>query len=215
MKSLVERLAHYAEYHRDKRNIATHFVGIPMILVGTQATLARIGIGPINAAVGATGLAARYYRALDPTYGAAMAAVLGATCGMGTAIAAMPLPLWAGATAGLIVEDDPWSQRIVADVLEMAGHSVITAVGVVDARDQLREKPELVLLDIHIPGGGGELLLREIRADDGLRKIPVIALTASAMAGDLEHFLRQGFTGYLSKPIDVRAFATTIEGFLR
>jgi len=103
MKSLVDRLAHYAEYHRDKRNIATHFVGIPMILVGTQATLARIGIGPINAAVGATGLAARYYRALDPTYGAAMAAVLGATCGLGTAIAALPLPLWAGATAGLVV----------------------------------------------------------------------------------------------------------------
>jgi CheY-like chemotaxis protein len=115
----------------------------------------------------------------------------------------------------LIVEDDPWSQRIVADVLEMAGHNVITAVGVPDARERLRENPELVLLDIHIPGGGGELLLREIRADDGLRTMPVIALTASAMAGDRERFLRQGFTGYMSKPIDVRAFASTIEGFLR
>jgi two-component system, cell cycle response regulator DivK len=115
----------------------------------------------------------------------------------------------------LIVEDDPWSQRIVADVLEMAGHSVITAVGVVDARDRLRESPELVLLDIHIPGGGGELLLREIRADDDLRRMPVIALTASAMAGDRERFLRQGFTGYMSKPIDVKRFASTIEGFLR
>lgn len=103
MKSLVDRLASYAEYHRDKRNIATHFVGIPMILVGTQATLAKIGIGPINAAVGATGLATRYYRALDPTYGAAMGMVLGATCAAGTAIAAMPFPLWAGAAAGLFV----------------------------------------------------------------------------------------------------------------
>jgi two-component system cell cycle response regulator DivK len=115
----------------------------------------------------------------------------------------------------LIVEDDPWSQRIVADVLEMSGHQVMTAVGVVDARERLREAPELVLLDIHIPGGGGELLLREIRADDDLRKMPVIALTASAMAGDRERFLRQGFTGYMSKPIDVRGFASTIEGFLR
>lgn len=103
MKSLVERLASYAEYHRDKRNIATHFVGIPMILVGTQATLARIGIGPLNAAVAATGLATRYYRALDPSYGAAMAAVLGATAAAGTAIAALPLPLWAGTAAGLFV----------------------------------------------------------------------------------------------------------------
>jgi uncharacterized membrane protein YGL010W len=99
--SLVDRLASYAEYHRDKRNIATHFVGIPMILVGTQSALARIGIGPLNAAVGATGLATRYYRALDPTYGAAMAAVLGASCAAGTAIAQLPLPVWAGATAGL------------------------------------------------------------------------------------------------------------------
>jgi uncharacterized membrane protein YGL010W len=103
MKSLVDRLASYAEYHRDKRNIATHFVGIPMILVGTQATLARIGIGPINAAVGATGLATKYYRALDPSYGAAMGAVLGATCAIGTGIAQLPFPLWAGAAASLFV----------------------------------------------------------------------------------------------------------------
>ncbi len=103
MSSLVDRLASYAEYHRDKRNIATHFVGIPMILVGTQAALARIGIGPVNAAVGATGLATRYYRALDPAYGTAMATVLGATCAAGTAIAALPAPLWAGATASLFV----------------------------------------------------------------------------------------------------------------
>ncbi|HSN25952.1 MAG TPA: Mpo1-like protein [Kofleriaceae bacterium] len=103
MPSLVERLASYAEYHRDKRNIATHFVGIPMILVGTQATLAKIGIGPFNLAVGATALATRYYRELDPTYGAAMAAILGATAAMGTTIAALPAPLWAPAAAGLFV----------------------------------------------------------------------------------------------------------------
>lgn len=103
MMSLADRLASYAAYHRDKRNIATHFVGIPMILVGTQATLAKIGIGPINAAVAATGVATRYYRQIDPTYGNAMAAVLGATCAAGTAIAALPAPLWAGAAAGLFV----------------------------------------------------------------------------------------------------------------
>lgn len=103
MASLVDRLVSYAEYHRDKRNLATHFVGIPMILVGTQATLARIGIGPLNAAVGATALATRYYRALDPSYGMIMASVLGASCAAGTAIAAMPLPLWAATAGGLVV----------------------------------------------------------------------------------------------------------------
>ena len=113
MTPLVDRLASYAEYHRDQRNIATHFIGIPMILVGSQAALARIGIGPLNLAVGVNWLAARYYRALDPTYGAAMSAVLGATYAIGTAIAAMPLPVWAGTTAGLFVGG--W-------VLQLVGH---------------------------------------------------------------------------------------------
>ena len=103
MSSLVDRLASYADYHRDKRNIVTHFIGIPMIVVGAQSALARIGIGPINAAVGVTGWAAKYYRAIDPQYGNAMAAVLGASCALATTIAAMPLPIWAGTTAGLFV----------------------------------------------------------------------------------------------------------------
>jgi len=103
MKSLVDRLASYAEYHRDKRNIATHFVGIPMIVVGTQATLAKIGIGPLNLAMAATGWATKYYRSIDPAYGNAMAAVLGATAAIGTTIAAMPFPLWAGTAASLFV----------------------------------------------------------------------------------------------------------------
>lgn len=116
MKSLVDRLVSYAEYHRDKRNIATHFVGIPMILVGTQAALAKLGIGPINAAAGATGLATRYYRALDPAYGAAMAAVLGGTYALGTAIAALPMPLWAGTAATLFVGG--WALQFLGHVFE-------------------------------------------------------------------------------------------------
>jgi uncharacterized membrane protein YGL010W len=116
VKSLVDRLASYAEYHRDKRNIATHFVGIPMILVGTQAALAKFGIGPLNAATGATALATRYYRALDPAYGNAMGVVLGATCAMGSAIAHLPLPLWAGTSAGLFVGG--WALQFVGHAFE-------------------------------------------------------------------------------------------------
>lgn len=116
MTSLVDRLASYAEYHRDKRNIATHFVGIPMIVVGTQSALARIGIGPINAAAAATGLATRYYRAIDPTFGMAMGAVLTAAYGAGTALAALPLPLWAGATAGLFFGG--WALQFVGHYFE-------------------------------------------------------------------------------------------------
>jgi uncharacterized membrane protein YGL010W len=114
--ALIDRLASYAEYHRDKRNIATHFVGIPMILVGTQAALAKVGIGPFNAAAAATALATRYYRALDPGYGTAVGVVLTATCAMGTAIAATPLPIWAGATAGLFVGG--WALQFVGHAFE-------------------------------------------------------------------------------------------------
>jgi uncharacterized membrane protein YGL010W len=116
MSSLVDRLVSYADYHRDKRNIATHFVGIPMIVVGTQSALARIGIGPINAAAAATGLATRYYRAIDPKYGAAMGAILTATYGAGTVLASLPLPLWAGATAGLFFGG--WALQFVGHYFE-------------------------------------------------------------------------------------------------
>lgn len=116
MTSLIDRLASYAEHHRDKRNIATHFVGIPMILVGTQAALAKLGIGPINAAAGATGLATRYYRALDPSYGTAMGVVLGASYALGTAIAALPLPLWAGAAGSLFLGG--WALQLVGHAFE-------------------------------------------------------------------------------------------------
>ena len=113
----------------------------------------------------------------------------------------------------LVVEDDPWSQRIVRDLLEMRGHQVVVASDVDEARGQLPDVPDVVLLDIHVPGGGGELLLREIR-ERGNSALPVIALTASAMRGDRERFLRQGFTAYVSKPIDFHQLASIIDARL-
>src|SRR6185503_12445873 len=114
----------------------------------------------------------------------------------------------------LVVEDDPWSQRIVVELLEMRGHEVVAASDVPSARAQLATKPQIVLLDIHVPGGGGEFFLREIRSSAEHAKLPVIALTASAMTGDREKFMRQGFTAYLSKPIDVKSFGPTIESYV-
>jgi CheY-like chemotaxis protein len=116
----------------------------------------------------------------------------------------------------LVVEDDPWSQHLVREVLEIGGHVVTAADNVTEARVALRgHRPDLVLLDIHLPGGGGELLLREIRMTAALGDVPVIALTASAMTGDRERFLREGFTAYMSKPIDVRTFCSFVEGYLK
>jgi two-component system cell cycle response regulator DivK len=115
----------------------------------------------------------------------------------------------------LVVEDDEWSRRIVVDLLQMRGHDVIEAVDADSARAGLTQAPELVLLDIQFPGGNGLEILGEARTDPGLAGLPVIALTASAMSGDRERFLRQGFTAYMSKPIDVKTFGPTVESYLR
>jgi CheY-like chemotaxis protein len=113
----------------------------------------------------------------------------------------------------LVVEDDVWSRRLVFDLLVLRGHNVLCAAGVSDGRAQLDTvRFDLVLLDINIPGGGGELLLREIREYNEI--MPVIAFTASTMAGDRERFLAEGFTAHLSKPIDVKSFADTVEQYL-
>jgi len=113
----------------------------------------------------------------------------------------------------LVVEDDLWSRRLVFELLVSRGHDVLCAAGVVDGRAQLDSvRFDAVLLDINIPGGGGELLLQEIREYNAI--MPVIAFTASTMAGDRERFLAEGFTAHLSKPIDVRSFAATVESYL-
>ena len=77
----------------------------------------------------------------------------------------------------LLVEDDLWSRRLAFELLELRGHDVLCAAGVTDGRAQLDTvKFDAVLLDINIPGGGGELLLHEIREYNAV--MPVIAFTA-------------------------------------
>lgn len=114
----------------------------------------------------------------------------------------------------LVVEDDEWSRHIVVELLQRGGHEVIEGKDAATARAGLAQGPELVLLDIQFPGGNGIELLGEIRATPALATVPVIALTASAMSGDRERFLRHGFTAYVSKPLDVKTFCATVETFL-
>ena len=113
----------------------------------------------------------------------------------------------------LIVEDSPDNMRLFRAVLELQGHQV---TGLTDGTGLLetieREQPDLVLMDIQLPGCDGYVLLDEIRATG--RHLPVIALTAHAMAGDMERAIQAGFDGYITKPIDVRAFPTQVAGVL-
>lgn len=115
-----------------------------------------------------------------------------------------------------IVEDNPLNLKLHRDILEYRGHEVSFATTVPEARARLQaERPDVVLLDIHVPGGGGEQLLREIRDTPPLADLPVVAVTALAMEGDRERLLALGFDGYLAKPIDTRTFGPTIESFLK
>jgi CheY-like chemotaxis protein len=113
----------------------------------------------------------------------------------------------------LLVEDNPLNRKLARDVLEHRGHEVVEAVDVEQGWAAAGRFPDVVLLDVQIPGGGGEALLRRIRGAPGVAALPVVAVTAFAMEGDRERFLALGFDGYLSKPIDTRTFAATVEGF--
>lgn len=116
----------------------------------------------------------------------------------------------------LVVEDNAMNLRLVQAVLVHRGHTVIEATTVDEGRARLAaSRPDVVLLDIHIPGGGGVVLLEEIRKSEALASLPVIAVTASAMSGDKERLLALGFDAYLSKPIDTRSFGMDVERIAR
>lgn len=116
----------------------------------------------------------------------------------------------------LVVEDNPLNRLLVHDILELRGHSVAEAATVDEACAQLaRQRPDLLLLDVQIPGGGGEAVIREVRQRPELADLPIIAVTSLAMPGDRERLLSNGFQGYLSKPIDTRTFGVAIESYLK
>jgi two-component system, cell cycle response regulator DivK len=116
----------------------------------------------------------------------------------------------------LIVEDNSLNRLLIHDVLELRGHDVFEAATVSEARDILAAvRPDLLLLDVQIPGGGCEAVIREVRKRPELNDLPIVAVTSLAMPGDRERLLSIGFQGYLSKPIDTRTFGAAIESYLK
>ena len=100
-----------------------------------------------------------------------------------------------------VVEDNADNRLLLQAILDGL-YEVVEYENGVDALAGLSAKlPDLVLLDISLPGMDGNEILARIRADDRLRKLPVIALTAHAMAGDREKYLSAGFNDYITKPI--------------
>ena len=115
----------------------------------------------------------------------------------------------------LIVEDNPANMTLALVLLESAGHSVITATnaeaGLTLARD---EQPQLILMDIQLPGMDGLEATRLLKQDDTTRRIPVIALTALAMKGDEERIRAAGCDGYIAKPLAYKDFLAIVSARL-
>jgi two-component system cell cycle response regulator DivK len=115
----------------------------------------------------------------------------------------------------LVVEDNPLNLKLVRDVLQVAGYEVIEAqTGEQALRMAQDDPPDLVLMDLQLPGIDGTETLRRLREGTLGPDVPVVAVTALAMAEDKEAAARAGFDGYLEKPISVRALPGQIEAFL-
>jgi two-component system, cell cycle response regulator DivK len=115
----------------------------------------------------------------------------------------------------LIVDDNENNRKLAHDVLEFAGFDTIEATGGIEGVALAQEHlPALVLMDIRMPDLSGTEALNLLREDPRTAKIPIVALTSSTMHGDEERFLKEGFDGYLAKPISVKEFPDQVRGFL-
>jgi two-component system cell cycle response regulator DivK len=119
------------------------------------------------------------------------------------------------ATKILVVEDNALNLELATELLSAHGHAV---VGARTAEEGLRlartERPNLILLDVRLPGMDGLAAVRALKRDPQTRAIPAVAMTAQAMAGDEAAALAAGFDAYVTKPIDTRAFPGIIARLL-
>jgi CheY-like chemotaxis protein len=115
----------------------------------------------------------------------------------------------------LLVEDNEANQLLAQAVLEMEGFEVQVAGSAPEAQDAIRKSaPDLILMDIQLPGEDGLSFTRRLKADPGTSAIPIVALTAHAMTGDKDLALKAGCAGYIAKPIDTRTFGVEVRQFL-
>lgn len=115
----------------------------------------------------------------------------------------------------LLVEDNERNLKLARDVLEYAGFTVVVATTGEDGVEQARESlPDVILMDLQLPGIDGFAALAQLRGHEPTAHIPVVALTAFAMRSDRERVLTSGFSGYLEKPISVREFPAQVRRHL-
>jgi two-component system cell cycle response regulator DivK len=115
----------------------------------------------------------------------------------------------------LIVEDNELNMKLFHDLLDAHGYQTIQTRDGMEALDLARtHRPDLILMDIQLPEVSGLEVTKWLKEDDGLKAIPVIAVTAFAMKGDEEKIREGGCEAYISKPISVSHFLETVRKFL-
>ncbi len=115
----------------------------------------------------------------------------------------------------LVVEDNGTNMYLIRFILKKSGYEVIEAMeGAVGVDLAIKEKPDLVIMDLQLPDIDGLEATKRIRASEANSDIPIIALTSFAMAGDREKALAAGCTGYIEKPIDPDTFIAEIAKYL-
>ena len=115
----------------------------------------------------------------------------------------------------LVVDDNDAGQLLVCSVLQLEGFRVDSAGSSGEVLERLSVAiPDLILMDVQLPGQDGLSLTRQLKTDPATAAIPIVALTAHAMAGDREQALAAGCIGYISKPIDTRTLGDQIREIL-
>ncbi len=114
------------------------------------------------------------------------------------------------------VEDNSDNRLLVRRLLQAYGYQVVDAENAEKAIEALKStRPDLILMDINMPGVDGYSLTSQIKSLPDLANVPIIAVTANVMKGDRERTLQAGCDGYIEKPIDVYRFVDQIENFLK
>jgi len=115
----------------------------------------------------------------------------------------------------LHIEDNFENRILVRRILQSADYQVLEAENALQAINQLRQaRPDLILMDINMPGVDGYTLTSKLKTVPGIKQIPIVAITANAMRGDREKSLQAGCDGYIEKPIDIDTLLEKVHYFL-
>ena len=116
----------------------------------------------------------------------------------------------------LVVEDNPMNMILIKEILAVNGFEVIEAYNGHDAIKRVSEEmPDLILMDLNLPEMDGVTATKILKSNTPSKDIPIVAITASAMKGDEEKILAEGFDGYIAKPIEMKKFIKAVALFIK